>query len=151
MSTRNRSTRTPTRLIALAAMLLVAVMATAGVAIAQRHHHHHGDRHHDDPAGTIQSYDSNSGLLTIDLGQGGSTSGLVTKLTWIDDASDHHDCGDDDDSRRGRCFGRHNGDGDWGDHDRGDASDLQPGTTVDDAVLVLKDGRAFYVKVDLDD
>ena len=42
------------------------------------------------------------------------------------------------------------GDGDWGGH-HGDTSALQPGATVEEAVLVLKDGRALFVKVDLDD
>ncbi len=67
-------------------------------------------------------------MLTIDLAAGGSISGLVTRWTWIDDGDDH---------------GRH--------HGRDDSDDLVPSAVVDDAVLGLTDGRAFFVKVDLED
>jgi hypothetical protein len=42
---------------------------------------------------------------------------------------------------------------DHGDHDwpepSGDESDLVEGTVVEEAILILKDGRAFYAKVEL--
>lgn len=54
-----------------------------------------------------------------------------------------------------RRSGNHDGDrGDRGWHhgwDKGDESDLVAGAVVDDAILILKDGRAWYAKVELDD
>jgi len=40
---------------------------------------------------------------------------------------------------------------DHGSHDFGNIDDLVVGATVDDALLVLKDGRAWFAKIDLDD
>lgn len=62
-------------LAALAAV--VALVALPGVAS--------GHRGHDDTAdaGTIESFDPASGVLTIDLTEGGSVSGLVTPRTHI--------------------------------------------------------------------
>jgi hypothetical protein len=144
MRTRIKSSRTPTRLMTLTAMLLIAALATAGIAIAR--HHHHGWDHPSGPTGTIQSFDEGTGMLTIDLEQGGTVSGLVTDFTWIDSGGDH--CGSQGQMRWGGCDQRRDGGGDWGGH-HADTSALQPGTVVDDAVLVLKDGRAFFLKIDL--
>jgi len=129
-------------------LFLVAALALAltGTAIA-----HHGDEgfHHDDPAGTIASFDAAGGILTIDLADGGEISGKVTRFTWID-------C-DDHDGHRGWHRGRHvfHGFGDddehgWSHHSHCSTDDLTAGATVDDAALVLRDGRAFFWKVDLD-
>ncbi|HET9163685.1 MAG TPA: hypothetical protein VFN89_09635 [Solirubrobacterales bacterium] len=62
-------------LVAVAAAL--ALVALPGIASA-----HHG---HDSlaDAGTIQSFDPESGVLTIELAEGGSVSGLVTPRTHI--------------------------------------------------------------------
>lgn len=135
-------------LLSAAAMLVLASPAAA----------HGGGSHSgfddDDPAGQIASFDSETGVLVIDLADGGSISGLVTRRTWIKDEGDHH-CGD----RRhlnGWCrkrlhrsdSGRHHG---WDHASRGDTDDLVPGATVEDALLVLKDGRAFFWKIELDD
>lgn len=62
-------------LVAVAAAL--ALFALPGLASA-----HHG---HDSlaDAGTIQSFDQETGVLTIDLTEGGSVSGLVTPRTHI--------------------------------------------------------------------
>lgn len=62
-------------LVAIVAAL--TLVALPGLASA-----HHG---HDDlaDAGTIQSFDPASGVLTIDLTEGGSVSGLVTPRTHI--------------------------------------------------------------------
>jgi len=62
-------------LAAVAAVL--ALVALPGIAS--------GHRGHDDPApaGTVQSFDSETHVLTIDLAEGGSVSGLVTRRTQI--------------------------------------------------------------------
>lgn len=62
-------------LVAIAAGL--ALIALPGLAS--------GHRGHDDPApaGTVQSFDSETHLLTIDLTDGGSVTGLVTRRTHI--------------------------------------------------------------------
>ena len=62
-------------LVAVAAVL--ALIALPGLAS--------GHRGHSDPApaGTIQSFDGETGALTIDLSDGGSVSGLVTRRTHI--------------------------------------------------------------------
>lgn len=150
----------------LLATALVALLALAAPAAA--HDGSHGDD--DGPAGTIASYDADTGKLTIDLAKGGSISGVVTSRTWIDDGD--HGCSDDDGgdaSRKGKAVrkgGKKARTGDWcherrtGDHgdrgwhhgwDKGEESDLVEGAVVDDAILVLKDGRAWFAKVELDD
>jgi len=62
-------------LVALAAAL--ALVALPGVASAHHHHQGPGD------AGTIESFDAESGVLTIALGEGGTIAGLVTPRTHI--------------------------------------------------------------------
>lgn len=150
----------------------LALLALAGPAAA-----HDGSKHWDDdePTGTIASYDSESGVLTIDLADGGSASGLVTSRTWID--AGHKSCGDDNggetsrkakQARRGDkqartgdrgCHERRNGRHGHGEgrgwhhgwrHNHGDESDLVAGAVVEDAILILKDGKAWFAKIDLD-
>src|SRR3954452_5214619 len=148
-------------LLSLAAVLAVAVTGTAFA------HHGDGGFGDDDPAGTIASFDADSGALAIDLANGGSVSGKVTRLTWIDcdegggwhrghylvHGSDdgrgwnHHGSGDGHD---GGHHGSDDGHG-WGHHSHCSTDDLTPGATVDDAVLGLRDGGAFFWKVDLDE
>lgn len=129
---------------------IVAVLAFAAPASA----HHHGDSG-DDPAGTISSFDPDTGVLAIDLSGGGTISGLVSDDTWIGTSGD---CGRGygDFGRRnllrhkrhlhhgdhGRRHGRHG----W---DRAGTDDLTAGAVVDDAVLVLEHGKAVFVKVEL--
>jgi len=149
----------PRALAPLLAVAATAMLALAGPATANDGHH--GD---DDPAGTIASYDTATNKLVIDLAEGGQVAGKVTRWTWID-ADGNRGCGrHGDETRR---HGRKLLHGDWcerrrrnGDHDGhhgwrhgpdGDESDLVAGAVVDDAILVLKDGRAFFAKVDLDD
>lgn len=166
MRTRTRSGRSTLLLGAVIAMLLAA-SAFAGLAIA---HDGDGDHHSDDPAGTIASFDRDSGKLTIDLGDGGSISGTVTKWTWIDAGEK---CGGDqggetsrkqlhgwdcqeggshagDRGYRHRLWGDHGDRHGWRHHDRGDVSDLVQGAVVEDSLMVLKDGEAFYAKIDLE-
>lgn len=139
----------------LSAISLVALLAFAGPAAATG-----SPRGDDDPAGKIASFDEETGKLVIDLARGGMVSGTVTARTWIDD-------GDEGCDRRGRrharrafhgdsCERRLSGDGEHGDHDwpdgpDGDESDLVAGAVVEDAILILKDGRALYAKVELED
>lgn len=140
-------------LLATSAALIVA-MALALPALAHNDGgHHFGDR---DPAGTIASFDQGTRILTIDLADGGSISGLVTRWTWIDAGDDR--CDRDDRRDRRQLHGDwcrrqlHQFGDDRGHHfGRGSADDLVGGAVVDDAVLGLTDGRAFFVKVDLDD
>ena len=142
------------RVPTLAAISLVALLAFAGPATATD-----PSRGDDDPAGKIVSFDRETGKLVIDLTRGGTVSGFVTGRTWIDDGDE----GCERKSRKARrafhsdsCQRRLSGDGDHGDHDwpdgpNGDESDLVEGAVVEDAILILKDGRAFYAKVELED
>ena len=90
----------------------------------------------------------------IELADGGSISGLVTRFTWID-AGDNEGCDSSHSSRSRRqlhdwcrtqqLHGSEHGDDHGWHHGRsGDTDDLVAGAVVDDALLVLKDGRAFY-------
>jgi hypothetical protein len=127
-----------------------ALMAFAGPASARHHDFGSGN-----PTGSIASFDADSGVLTIDLIDGGQVSGLVTDETSIETGSGcRHG-----DERRGRKAGalRH-GDHDHGRHhgwwhhgEEGSTEDLVPGAVVDNAILVLADGKATFVKVELTD
>lgn len=129
--------------------VLAVAMALALPALAKDGHDgRSGDR---DPAGTIVSFNQDSGKLTIDLADGGEISGFVTRWTWI---GDHEQCDDDGDRRRaltGWCRRSLHGDDHDDKPDRGDRDALVPGAVVDDALLGLTDGRAFFVKVELED
>lgn len=132
----------PTAARALLSLAAVLVVAASGTALA---HHGDGGFRHDDPAGTVASFDADSGVLAIDLADGGSVSGKVTRLTWID-------CDDGWRWHRGRHLFHGSDDGhDWGHHSHCSTDDLTPGAVVDDAVLGLRDGGAFFWKVDLDE
>lgn len=79
--------------VLLAAAAALAILALPGLASSHgRHHEQAGD------AGTIQSFDPASGALVIDLTDGGSVSGLVTRRT-------HIRCGDDNGRRHGHDLG----------------------------------------------
>ena len=131
-----------------AAALAAAALAMAGIATANDDSHDD-----DDPAGTIASFDRDSGKLVVALGDGGRVAGKVTRLTWIDDGERWCDEGDErrhlwgDDCRRQL---HRDGDG-WRHGPRGDVDDLVEGAVVEDALVVLKDGRAFYAKIELGD
>jgi hypothetical protein len=145
---------------------LLAIAATALLALAGPAAANNGSHHDDDPAGTIASYDSDTNKLVIDLAGGGQIAGTVTRWTWID-ADDDHGCdGGGGEESKAKRHGRKALHGDWCGRKRtgegggghgwrhgpdGDESDLVEGAVVDDAILVLKDGRAFFAKVDLDD
>jgi hypothetical protein len=82
--------------LAIAMGVLATVGALAGIAVAKdgghrvekRHGHHH--RHHShQPSGTIQSFDSATGRLTIVLTNEETVSGLVTDRTRIKCEDEH--------------------------------------------------------------
>jgi hypothetical protein len=72
--------------VLLAAAAILAMLALPGVAASHDHHHEGaGD------AGTIQSFDPETGTLIVALAKGGSVSGLVTPRTHIRcDEHGHH-------------------------------------------------------------
>jgi hypothetical protein len=120
------------RIAGLLALALgaVALLALSGVATAQDrggddngnhgHHGHHGRHHHHhfrevEEAGTISSFDTATGRLTIALKGGETVSGLVTDETRIrcegadDHRADRRDHGGDDNGGRGGEPGDDNG------------------------------------------
>jgi hypothetical protein len=139
------------------ALSIAAFLALAGTASA---HHHHGGS--SDPAGTISSYDPDTGVLTIDLAKGGSISGTVSDDTSIEVGGGCKGKGGESESRARRTAKAHatrhhfGGDNGWGHHHghhhghSGSTDDLVPGAVVDDAVLVLVDGDAVFAKIELE-
>jgi hypothetical protein len=146
--------RGPATVIGLV-LSIAALLAIAGPASAHHRHHHGGS----DRAGTISSFDPDSGILTIDLAKGGSISALVTDETRIELSGGCDRGGGDSQGRHARKAraARHDFGGDQGGHhgwwrhgQEGSTDDLTPGTVVDDAVLVLADGTAVYAEVELE-
>jgi hypothetical protein len=151
----NKHRRGPTTVIGLL-LSIAALLALAGPASAHHGHHHRGG----EPAGTISSFDPDSGVLTIDLAKGGSISALVTDETSIEIGGD---CKGGDHFGRhsrtaaraaGRNFGHdqgwHHGHHGWGHGQEGSTDDLVPGAVVKSADLSLVDGTATYDKVKLE-
>jgi hypothetical protein len=132
----------------------------------------------DENAGTIQSFDSASGRLTINLFGGDTISGLVTGRTRIKCEDEHspditmrarhgeEEPGDDrggqgqepgDDNGDGDGSGpgsSHSGPGPSGHDDNGTGancttSDLIAGATVEEAELELENGAATFDEVEL--
>jgi hypothetical protein len=82
--------------LAIAMGLLAAVGALAGIAVAkdgghrvEKRHGHHHRHHHRQPSGTIQSFDPETGKLTISLLNEETVSGLVTDRTKIKCEDEH--------------------------------------------------------------
>jgi hypothetical protein len=83
--------------VVVAALSALVVGSLAGLALArdgnrsaERHRgHHHRHHHHGAPAGTIASFDADTGTLTIALSSGDSISGLVTNRTRIRCEDEH--------------------------------------------------------------
>jgi hypothetical protein len=64
----------------------VALLALSGLATA---HGRHGDRHHGPDTGQVATFDSETGLLSIELSGGDTVSGLVTGRTKIRCEDEH--------------------------------------------------------------
>ena len=79
-----RARRVGSLVLALGA---VALLALSGLAVARGHH---GDRHrHGQDSGQVASFDSGTGMLSIELTGGETVSGLVTGRTEIRCEDEH--------------------------------------------------------------
>ncbi len=156
--------------------LLAAVGALAGVALAKdgsrdraekRHHHHHSQA----SSGTIQSFDTETGKLTIALPGDETISGLVTKRTKIKCEDEHapdisqlrHRKGGPGDDKGGqgeeepgddKGGGDSSGPGPSGHDDNGTGancttSDLIVGAEVQGAELEIANGKVTFEEVEL--
>jgi hypothetical protein len=158
-----------------AALGAVAILALSGLALA----HGRGDDHrHGGPdTGTIASFDSETGVLAIQLTGGDTVSGLVTRRTKIkcedehssdsrvrgresepgDDRGGHGNEPGDDNGGRGHEPGDDNsgsGSGPSGHDDNGTganctSADLVAGAVVHEAELDLRNGKALFHEVEL--
>jgi hypothetical protein len=83
------------KLVVVAALGALVVGSLAGLALARDGSHHSAKRHHGHhhrhgaPAGTIASFDANTGTLIIALTGGDSVSGKVTRRTRIRCEDEH--------------------------------------------------------------
>jgi hypothetical protein len=164
----------------------VALLALSGVAMAKDRrgddHGRHGGRHHDHrefpmrETGTISSFDTATGKLTIALTGGEAVTGLVTsgteiKCEGIDDRLQRRDHGSDDNGGRGAEPGDdHGGHGNEPGDDHGgenplpegaptpapvpgeascSTASLTPGAVVGEAELRLEGGMAVFEEIEL--
>jgi len=150
-----------------AALGAVAILALSGLALA---HGRGGDHRHGGPdTGTIASFDSETGVLAIQLTGGDTVSGLVTPRTKIK-CEDEHAASrvrgregepGDDHGGHGNEPGDDNGGGNSGPgsgpsgHDDNGTgancttADLIAGATVHEAELDLRNGKALFHEVEL--
>jgi hypothetical protein len=138
----------------------VALLALSGLAVARGHH---GDRHrHGQDSGQIASFDSGTGMLSIELTGGETVSGLVTDRTKIRCEDEHapsvsarhgeSEPGDDnggDSSGPGPSQSGPSGHDDNGVGANCTESDLVVGATVHEAELDLSNGQAVFDEVEL--
>lgn len=136
-----------------AALLAVAILALPAIGKG-------GENSGNGPraAGTIESFDNESGELTIALGEGGTISALVVRRTHIRCGRDDHGAKHQRRARRGaddpatHDAGDNNGGAEGGNNGRRghcNVDDLVPGATVMKAEIVLTHGKAIYKKVGL--
>lgn len=74
--------------LALGSLTGLALAKDGGQRSEKRHGHHHRHHHHQ-PSGTIQSFDPETGKLTIALPDGETVSGLVDRGTRIRCEDEH--------------------------------------------------------------
>jgi len=154
-------------LVAVAAALALVVLP--GLASG-----HRGPGDAPAPAGTISSFDEETGLLTIDLTAGGSVSGLVTPRTHVRCDNGRHrgrhglrhrkrghrasassrgegSRSEEEPGEDNHQAGEHGGDHADGADRRGHCgvADLTEGATVKLADLILVDGKAIFKLVAL--
>jgi hypothetical protein len=111
----------------------------------------------DENAGTIESFNADTGMLTITLFGGGSISGLVDDSTEIEcpDAASMSSHGDDDhgDDNRGDDNDEQGDDNDEQGDDNDDqecgTDSLTTGREVEEADLKLANGKATFEEVEL--
>ena len=114
----------------------------------------------DENAGTIQSFNSDTGRLVINLFGGDTLSGLVTSDTRIECEDENED---ENENEAEQHHSGNSGPGGGDDEDnsgpgRGDeddrnctTADLTPGRVVEEAELEAEDGAAFFEEVELAD
>jgi hypothetical protein len=115
-------------------------------------------------AGTIASFDAETGKLTIDLFGGESISGFVTEETEIkcedhsgasvssDGGSGKEEVGDDNGGQGEEPGDDNGGEGEEAGDDNGGnctTADLTPGVAVQEAELQVSSGRAVFDEVEL--
>ncbi len=112
----------------------------------------------EDNAGTIASFDQETGKLTIDLFGGESISGFVNEETAIkcedhSSASTSSDGSSGDEGQSGEDNSGESGEEEPGDDhgERGNctAADLTPGAVVQEAELQVENGKATFEEVEL--
>lgn len=155
-----------------AALSAIAVLALASFALA----HGRGGPHGGPDTGTIASFDSSTDVLTIELTDGSTVSGLVTRRTKIrcedekpppplnregepgDDRGHHGKPGEDEipGGPKGPPPGGSKGSGPSGHDDNGSGAncstaDLVAGAAVHSAKLELRGGKAIFREVELAD
>jgi hypothetical protein len=180
---RAKRTRAPFGVLLVAALGALALLALPSLAASKDGGGHHHSRHSQKQprnAGTIASFDTQTGRLVIDLFGNDTIGGLVTDRTRIK-CEDEHSPDVSDDRRRGEAEpgddrGGHDEAEPGDDHgDRGDnsgpgssnsgpsghddngaganctTSDLRVGAVVREAELEIEHGAATFEEVELAD
>jgi hypothetical protein len=105
----------------------------------------------DENAGTIESFDSTTGVLVIDLFNGGSVSGTVNSQTEIEcEGADENELQREGDNSGPGSENSGPGDGEGCDDDGNcTTDDLVPGAVVREAELELENGDAVFEEIEL--
>lgn len=149
------------------ALGVVALIALAGIAAANGrgedhgHHHHHFHHRFVAPTGTVSSFETTTGKLTIALADGESITGMVDEHTRIkcegfDNGLHRRDHGEAGNGRGPVEPGDDHGNGPRPSGEGGTEGEatscvamLVPGAEVFDAELALEGGSAVFDEVDL--